>query len=152
MVVKTMTFFRQNLRAHKKLDKLFLVHQTALLDMDLRRAARGFSEYERELLRHMRLEEKKLIPIYTRGGEERDAPAVFFTGEHKRMREFLKRIGGRLRRLARSRSRGQAVALFDLEAAYKALVHHHDLREKFALYPARDRSATPEEKKTLLVR
>ena len=147
--MSTQSFFRQNLKAHKNLHKLFLVHQTALLNMHTARAGKTFAEYEKELFKHMRHEEKKLLPIYKRGGEEPDAPSVFFTGEHKRMREFLRRIKGRLRRLAKSKSRERAVALFDLEAAYKSLVHHHDLREKFAFYPALDRAATPEERKTL---
>lgn len=136
--------YRENLRTHARLTRTFLEHQVALLDGNWSRARKAFAQYERDLLEHMRHEERNLIPVYIRNGEAPNAPAAFFTGEHKRMREFLRRIKARLswlEKIARDRSHEKRVELFDLEAAYKNLVQHHDQREKSKLYPALDRAA-----------
>src|SRR4051812_2709973 len=116
---------RENLQTHARLDRLFLEHQVALLDRNATRATASFAQYRKELLKHMFHEEKDLLPLYKLHGEAPDAPTVFFTGEHKRMREFLRRIGARLRRLNRKSPKAKWVDLFDLEAAYKNLVQHH---------------------------
>lgn len=144
------SLFRLNVRTHSALDRLFLDHQRGLLARDWARAEKRLAEYERELLAHMRHEERDLLPIYRRHGEAPGAPAVFFTGEHRRMREFLRRIKARLRGLRSNRSPEKVLALLDLEAAYKNLVQHHDRRERSKLYPALDRAATPQEREACL--
>lgn len=146
------SLFRYNVRAHARLDGLFLEHQTALFDRDPALAAKTFATYRKALFEHMRQEESVLLPFYKQHGEAPDAPTVFFTGEHKRMREFLRRIQSRLRRLDRRSPKARWVALFDLEAAYKNLVQHHDRREKSKLYPALDRFGSRGERLKLLAR
>ncbi len=145
------SLYRYNVRTHARLDRLFLDHQGYILDRDPRRAVQSFERYAAELLEHMRHEEKVLLPLYRKIGEAPNAPVVFFTGEHKRMREFLRRIRARLHRLEQSDQEGRKdrsgrygrwIALFDLESAYKNLVQHHDQREKSKLYPALGRLAS----------
>jgi hypothetical protein len=55
--------FLEVLKVHKYLDELFLRHQEALLRLDIELAAERLMFYERELRRHMRVEEEWLLPV-----------------------------------------------------------------------------------------
>ncbi len=73
------------LEVHKALQELFLQHQEALLDADLRRAMEHLEDFERRLVQHIWAEESILLPIFERAGAIPGGPAVLFTGEHRRL-------------------------------------------------------------------
>src|SRR5574341_660214 len=120
--------FLEVLKIHEYLDELFLRHQEALLRLDVELAAERLVSYERELRRHMQVEEEWLLPVYARAGAIPGGPPEFFTGEHQRMREFLARFAARLEemKLDRANLPRRVIALFDEEAVYKNLCLHHD--------------------------
>jgi iron-sulfur cluster repair protein YtfE (RIC family) len=144
--------FLSLLDIHDRLNEMFYEHQEALLMLDLDLALERLDQFEMKLRDHMKHEEELLLPVYERAGKIPGGPAVFFTGEHRRMLEFLTRFRETLSRLLIERAdlKRQIIALFDQEATFKSLVEHHDQRERNILYPALDRVTTDEERRRLL--
>ena len=139
-------------KEHEDLNELFFGHQEALLKQDVRLALERLDVYETKLLAHMKLEEEQLLPLYARAGSIPGGPAEFFTGEHKKMREFLLRFRATLLRLdlPDPNITRALISLFDAEAAYKSLTEHHEMREHNLLYPTLDRVTTAEERMKLI--
>jgi hemerythrin-like domain-containing protein len=146
--------FSSLLAVHEQLNELFLQHQEALLHAEIAMAAQRLREYERELLAHMQVEEELLLPVYERAGRIAGGPVEFFTGEHRRMREFLQRFAAALEELKKDPAElsRRLIRLFDEEAVYKQLAEHHDARERNLLFPALDRVTSAEERRALLKR
>lgn len=136
MTVHTLSVRMRMMGLHEKLDAQFARHQRALLDRDYVRAASWLGSYREQLAVHMQDEERYVLPLYqNHGGDASDAPAKLFLGEHARMREFLEKIGDATAALANQPDDDKLLVLLDLEATYKNLLLHHDLRERNALYP-----------------
>jgi hemerythrin-like domain-containing protein len=139
---------------HESLNELFLLHQEALLRLDLETAAERLRIYERELRAHMRVEEDLLMPVYERAGRIAGGPPEFFIGEHRRMLEFLARFAATLDDLKEERGARapRVIRLFDEEAMFKSLRDHHDMRERNILFPALDRVTGEAERRELITR
>ncbi|MBI1748566.1 MAG: hemerythrin domain-containing protein [Acidobacteria bacterium] len=142
------------IRIHEHLNQLFFSHQEALLMFNLRIACDRMLVFEKELRSHMKVEEELLLPIYQRAGRILGGPVEFFTGEHKRMLEFVGRFCEKLRELDRNPLdlKREIIALLDEEATFKHLVMHHDEREQSILYPTLDRVTTDAERHEILPR
>ncbi len=140
------------LKTHEHLNELFLLHQAALLQLDLALALERLRTFERELRAHMQVEEELLLPIYQRAGPIPGGPVEFFTGEHQRMLQLLARFNESLQQLQAQPEdlTRRIIQLLDEEAMFKSLVQHHDAREENILYPTLDRVATEQEKQQLL--
>lgn len=121
--------------------------------MDLPLAESRLREFEASLLAHIRSEEE-LLPVYARAGRIAGGSPEMFTGEHKRMLEFIARFYRRLEKMATSPAdmKRRVIGLLDEEAMFKLLAEHHDSREQTILYPALDNVTTEEEKRNLLAR
>jgi hemerythrin-like domain-containing protein len=146
--------FAELLNVHERLNELFLIHQEALLRLDLELAAERLLVYERELRAHMRAEEDLLMPVYERAGKIAGGPPQFFIGEHRRMLEFLARFAATLDELKKKGgdpARG-VIRLFDEEATFKSLCDHHDMRERNIFFPALDRVTDEAERQELISR
>ncbi|MBO0726955.1 MAG: hemerythrin domain-containing protein, partial [Blastocatellia bacterium] len=146
--------FAELLNIHERLDELFLLHQESLLRLDLEMAAERLRIYDRELRAHIQVEEDLLMPVYERAGKIAGGPPEFFTGEHRRMLEFLARFAAALDELKGASgdpARG-AIRLFDEEAAFKSLCEHHDMREGAIFFPALDRVTDKTERRDLIDR
>jgi hemerythrin-like domain-containing protein len=146
--------FLSLLETHERLTELFLDHQLALLDLDIALAIERLNRFDVELRDHMRIEEELLLPIYERAGRVQGGPIEFYTGEHKRMLEFLARFGDRLEFLKKGPAnlKREVIELFDDQALFKHLMEHHDMREENILYPTLDRVTGAEERRRLLKR
>lgn len=148
-----MDSFLSLLADHEQSDDMFLQHQEALMTLDLASARALLLIYERRLVAHMEAEESLLLPVYERAGRIPGGPPVFFTGEHRRMREFIARFHSRLDEMdAGHPERRKVIELFDHQATYKHLVEHHDQRERNILYPTLDRVTSVGERTELLQR
>lgn len=147
-----MTFLRL-LDIHRALDELFFEHQAALIGLDFGRARSRLAEYRSELVEHMRYEEEVLLPVYERAGAIPGGPIELFTGEHRRMMEFIDRFTEAAVQLERASDpvRG-VIALLDDEAVFKNLCQHHDQRERNILFPALDRVTGESERADLTAR
>jgi len=146
--------FAELLNVHGCLNELFLLHQEALLRLDLELAAELLRIYERELRAHMRVEEDLLMPVYERAGKIAGGPPEFFVGEHRRMLEFLARFAATLDELkggGGDRAR-RVIRLLDEESTFKSLCEHHDMRERNIFFPALDRVTGEDERRELIGR
>jgi len=146
--------FAELLNVHERLNELFLLHQEALLRLDLELAAGRLRIYERELRAHMRVEEDLLMPVYERAGKIVGGPPEFFIGEHRRMLEFLARFAVTLDELKVEGGdpARRVIRLLDEEAAFKGLCEHHDMRERNIFFPALDRVTDDAERQELIDR
>jgi hemerythrin-like domain-containing protein len=146
--------FAEILKIHGSLNELFLLHQEALLRLDLELAAERLRIYERELRAHMRVEEELLMPVYERAGKIAGGPPEFFVGEHRRMLEFLARFAATLDELKEESgdTARRVIRLFDEEAMFKNLCEHHDMRERNIFLPALDRVTGEAERRDLIGR
>jgi hemerythrin-like domain-containing protein len=146
--------FAELLKIHERLNELFLLHQEALLRLDLELAAERLRLYERELRAHMRVEEDLLMPVYERAGKIPGGPPEFFIGEHRRMLEFLARFAATLDELKGESGdpARRVIRLFDEEATFKSLCDHHDMRERNIFFPALDRVTDEAERRELIGR
>lgn len=144
--------FLSLLHLHERLTELFLLHQEALLLLDMALAQSRLRQFEIELQAHMRVEEELLLPVYSRAGRIPGGPIEFFTGEHKRMLEFLARFDEKVTQLQNKPAdlHRKIIELFDVEATFKHLMQHHDLREQNILYPTLDRITSETEREELL--
>ncbi len=122
------------LEQHQALSDLFARHQEALVDRRWAEAGRLLEEYERNLMRHIRLEEHHLL---SRCDTVEDArwPGAVYRAEHRRIEQLLRKAGDRLNR-ARACEITPAVliSLLDEERTLKHLVDHHHEREEKALF------------------
>lgn len=149
-----MTSFNDLLDLHRELDNRFLEHQRALMRLNIDRAASILSDYEREMLAHIRDEEEFMIPLYR---ERVDAPvggaAEIFLGEHEKIRQFLVLFRAEISKLA-SMDDLERAALFliDSQHLFKRLLVHHDTRERKMLYALLDQATTEEERCALFAR
>lgn len=146
--------FLSLLETHEHLSELFLLHQEALLALDIELALARLNQYEPELRAHMRVEEELLLPVYARAGRIQGGPIEFYTGEHRKMLEFLARFNETLEQLRNNPQnlRREIIELFDAQAVFKHLAEHHDQREENILYPTLDKVTSKEERSALLSR
>lgn len=146
-----MRSFCDLLELHRRLDKLFLEHQRALMRLDLNSAEVLLSEYQTELLAHMRDEETFMLPLYR---ERVSAPvggaAEIFVGEHEKLRQFLMLFRQGIEDV-RTKDDIELGVLFliDSQHLFKRLLVHHDSREKKMLYPLLDGVTTEDEREQL---
>lgn len=141
------------LELHLELEEKFLNHQEELITLKLEKARRHLAEFAKTLRHHIFIEDKYILPLY-----ERKVPpppgggAFLFYGEHEKIKEFLGKIEGKMKKLAprKKNIRRQIIELLDVETRFKDILMHHDLREKNLLYPLLDKAVTPEERKMLL--
>jgi hemerythrin-like domain-containing protein len=146
--------FLSLLRIHERLRERFLLHQERLLARDLPGAREQLRDFEDGLVAHIEAEEALLLPVYARAGAIPGGPAVLFTGEHRKMREFVERFRRMLDWVEENppeQVRG-ILRTFDEQASFKHLLAHHDQREANILYPALDRVTSEEEREALLAR
>lgn len=146
--------FLDALQVHEHLNELFLLHQEALLRLDVKLALARLQVYQDELAAHMRVEEELLLPVYSRAGVIPGGPPEFFTGEHQRMREFLARFAITLSEMARDQTNllRRVIKLFDEQATFKNLCDHHDQRERNIFFPTLNRVTTEGERHELIAR
>ncbi|HSN17202.1 MAG TPA: hemerythrin domain-containing protein [Gammaproteobacteria bacterium] len=137
------TFLDLRLRLeHEHVEQLrqFRAHQEYLIMRDGRRALEVLITLESQLLNHMELEERYLLPLCEQSIDRPGhwGPQVY-AQEHKRIKEMLATV--RMRIAAHCLSvdsvlmPGDVIDLLDEEKVLKHLISHHQTREATALYP-----------------
>ncbi|MGH8279194.1 MAG: hemerythrin domain-containing protein [Gammaproteobacteria bacterium] len=120
---------------HLALQKMFALHQEALVTRAWARAAHLLEHYQKRFARHVELEERFLLPYCPKEKTAAQWPASVYTSEHRRAEEFLQKAAAQL---ALARRRGvkpsALIALLDHEKTFKGLIEHHDEREEKALF------------------
>jgi len=144
--------FLSLLDIHDRIEEIFLVHQEALLDLDIPLAAASLRRFGEALRHHIQVEEDILLPIYQQAPPPPGGATELFRGEHRKLCEFLDRFE-QLLALMQDRPadlKRRILHLYDLQASFKNLMEHHDLREKNIFYPTLDAITSRREREALL--
>lgn len=78
---------------HKRLNSLFGEYKSKK-DTDLEKAKESFSDFKKELERHILLEDTVIKPILEKKGLMATKPDVDTTGEHEKIKSLLGKIEG----------------------------------------------------------
>jgi len=137
---------------HAELERLFDLHQRALLEGNVGAAVAVLKTFDDELCENIDYEEDVLLPLFAQeGGETEGATLEIFQAEHRKMREQADKLTTKTQALfASSDLMGSIIALMDEEAMFKGLFHHHALREKNLLFPRLDERTTEEQRERLM--
>ncbi len=132
--------FGQIAELHHEHEQLFYLHQKALIDRQVNVAFELLQKYEHLLNEHILLEEKMLFPVYA-AHEKEGGEVILFTGEHKRIKEFVQRFYEWLYAIKQASADEQdklMLKLLDHQALFKGLIEHHHRREEIYLFPTLD--------------
>jgi hemerythrin-like domain-containing protein len=136
------------------LENEFFRHQEALVRFDIPAARDILKRYDKEIRRHILLEEEWLLPLYevrVQGGPGGDV--LEFTGEHSRILLFLVKLEDKLAKIkSPAESPREFINLLEDETHFKQMVIRHEEREEKFLFPELDRMTSENEKKDLLVK
>ena len=129
---------------HDRLEDALRSVSTAVGKGWLREARAGYEAFEPGLLRHFRIEEELLFPVFeARSGL--DGPTSVMRDEHRQVRTVLDRMR---RALEESDARGYVDGL----CLFQSMLSGHNAREEHILYPALDRLLLAPECERLLER
>ena len=123
-------------REHHRLEALLRAHLLAVVGQDFAGAQQKFERWHRGLLRHIDIENTRLLP-HVPAGARWDARIYLL--EHERIallaQEHAARVAALARRAPRSEParRRAALALLDAAHALRHLLEHHHQREEMAL-------------------
>lgn len=141
------------LEPHRALDAHLERHRIALMQLDLPVATRAFEAFAALLRDHLAREEQWILPRYEQCEMPPGGALELFTGEHKKLLEFVRRFERALRTLnAEGPAHRKVLPLLDQQVTFKNLLEHHDARERNLLYPTLERSLTKDELRTLLAK
>ncbi|MDE2127149.1 MAG: hemerythrin domain-containing protein [Armatimonadetes bacterium] len=148
------TSFLDLLAVHGELEELFLLHQEALVALDVVTAQMRLQKYQQALARHIADEEELLIPVYRRARPVAGGAVVLFLAEHHKMLEMIATFQRDLEHMDEPASGlvRRIIALVDEQATFKRLMEHHDLREHNILYPSLDGVTDEAERRELLTK
>ena len=120
---------------HAALTQLFARHQAALIMRAWARAARLLDSHQKRLARHIKLEERYLLPYCPREKLPNQWPARVYSAEHQRIQELASKLSLRFAKLRRRGVTSAAlIALLDEEKTLKHILEHHHAREEMALF------------------
>lgn len=149
-----MISFSELLVVHTRLDKMFEMHQFALLHFEFQEALERLKQYDAVLSVHMSHEEEILLPLYAkRAAIEKGGAVKLFLDEHEKMRQHVLLFMQTVEKLPSDPNTEKTLLmLLDRESFYKRLCSHHDLRESGILYPALDDITEADERSEILSR
>ena len=137
---------------HEDLERLFEIHQRALLAHDISAAIATITTFENRLKWHIGFEEEVLLPLYkAKAGEVEGGTLPIFQAEHRKLGESVATLSHHTAGLHDAPDTLAAIlSLLDEEALFKGLLNHHALREKNLLFPRLDAvTSEPEREKAL---
>lgn len=137
---------------HADLERMFALHQAALLERRFGDAFARLAMYEKALARHMRDEESQLFPLYEKTGHTEGGTTDAFRSEHRKLESLLAAIKAAVLDLHDDLTPARLIALIEQEARFKSLKAHHGLREHNVLYEVLDREIPREERARILGR
>jgi len=123
-------------REHRRLEALLRVHLLAVVGLDFAGAQHKFERWHRGLLRHIEIENTRLLPHVPAGARW---DARIYRLEHERIALLAQEHAARVAALAQRTPRGEsarrraALALLDAAHALRHLLEHHHQREEMAL-------------------
>ncbi|MFQ5748039.1 MAG: hemerythrin domain-containing protein [Planctomycetota bacterium] len=152
---RTSGSFLQLESVHEGLGEIFLSHQAALVQGDLKASRTALDRFGAGLRAHIRVEEEVLLPYYLQGpAPPIGGSAEILENEHRKVEGFLDEFDRLLSGLEKQRESDALgiVELIEREARLKELLIHHNQREHETFYPGLDRAIPEPERGTVLAR
>ncbi|MHB8405703.1 MAG: hypothetical protein ACYDCJ_09810 [Gammaproteobacteria bacterium] len=125
---------------HAEQLRQFQSHQKCLVTRDVRQALEILVIFENQLLNHIELEERYLLPQCEPNTDRLGhwSPHIY-AQEHKRIRELSTslrmRVAAHCVKADGAMTPADVIELLDEEKVLKHLISHHQMREATALYP-----------------
>ena len=127
---------------HARFLELFVMHQCALMELDLERARLALDLVIHELTVHAAVEDEILMPIFEqRAGKIEGGGPELFHAEHEKLVRLLASLSEQLGELERKHKvePREALAVIEGGFTFKHLWDHHSSREDRVFYPVLDR-------------
>lgn len=133
---------------HRRLDALLEASQSFVSAGSCDRAAACFAEFRTGLVRHIRMEEEVLFPVFERStGFGKEGPAAVMRAEHVEILHLLEEMWGCLAGPDTDPSR-----FGSLRMALLAVLGDHNEKEEHVVYPLTDRALLPGQRQDLVRR
>ena len=130
---------------HDRLDEELCSVSSAVESGDFAEAAARYESFELGLLRHVRIEEELLFPVFEARSGFMNGPTAVMRDEHRQVRTAL----GIMRR---GLHRGDGGAYGDGLRFLEYVLPDHNAKEEHILYPTLDRLLRPAEREMLVER
>jgi iron-sulfur cluster repair protein YtfE (RIC family) len=130
---------------HDRLDEALRSVSSAVERGRFADAAAGYEELELGLLRHMRIEEELLFPVFEARSGMVNGPTEVMRDEHRQVRTALAHMRRGLLRTDAG-AYGEGLRFFD------SVLPDHNAKEEHILYPTLDRLLRPAERAALVAR
>ena len=130
---------------HHRLDEGLRSVSSAVAKGLFAEAAARYEEFERGLLRHMRIEEELLFPVFEARSGMLNGPTDVLRDEHRQVRMALALM-------RRGLQQADTAAYLDGLRFFESVLPDHNAKEEHILYPALDSLLRPAERAALVSR
>jgi len=130
---------------HHRLDEALRSVSTAVTGGRFAEAAAGYEQFELDLLRHLRVEEELIFPVF-------EARSGLVTGPTDTMRNEHRQVRMALALMRRGLLQSDGIAYGDGLRFFESVLPDHNAKEEHILYPALDGLLRPSERSALVAR
>ena len=130
---------------HDRLDEGLRSVSSAVGKGRFAEAAAGYEEFEHGLLRHLRIEEELIFPVFEARSGMLNGPTDVMRDEHRQVRMALALM-------RRGLLQADATAYGDGLRFFESVLPDHNAKEEHILYPTLDRLLRPAERAALVSR
>ena len=130
---------------HDRLDEGLRSVSSAVGKGRFAEAAAGYEEFEHGLLRHLRIEEELIFPVFEARSGMLNGPTDVMRDEHRQVRMALALM-------RRGLLQADATAYGDGLRFFDSVLPDHNAKEEHILYPTLDRLLRPAERAALVSR
>jgi len=130
---------------HDRLDEGLRSVSSAVGKGRFAEAAAGYEEFERGLLRHLRVEEELIFPVFEARSGMANGPTDVMRDEHHQVRTALALMRRGLQHV-------DATAYLDGLRFFESVLADHNAKEEHILYPTLDSLLRPAERAALVSR
>jgi len=121
---------------HDDLERIFQLHQVAVLQFRFSAAATVLDCYRRMMLLHIRHEDDILLKMLDSVPSKMGWPTKIYYAEHRKLESLLAKIDSMMSRLPHSTAdlRVAVLAFLEYQSHFKNLTQHHHEREHKGLF------------------
>jgi iron-sulfur cluster repair protein YtfE (RIC family) len=130
---------------HHRLDEALRSVSSAVTSGRFVEAATGYERFESDLLRHLRVEEELIFPVFEARSGLMNGPTDTMRNEHRQVRLALALM-------RRGLLQSDATAYLDGLRFFESVLPDHNAKEEHILYPALDSLLRPAERAALVAR
>ena len=136
---------------HVRIHRLFEDHSAELEVDNVMLASIKFDEFQTGLLRHIKMEEEVLFPLYEKKTETTMGPTHVMRMEHQEIQGLLKRMAGLINE-AKIEGLSKRDAIRELGNQIHEYIKLHSQKEEGILYPSSDQVIQGKEREEIILR